>query len=69
MQSKLDEAEKEGKKYILQDDKSGYFRIIACKDFSDVKKGEFGGLIESEKNLSHKGNCWLYENAHAVDNA
>ena len=38
-------------------------RIIALKDFSDVKKGEEGGLIEKEENLSHEGDCWVYDNA------
>jgi UDP-3-O-[3-hydroxymyristoyl] glucosamine N-acyltransferase len=42
---------------------------MACKDFSDVKKGEFGGLIESEKNLSHDGDCWVSKNAMVYDDA
>jgi len=38
-------------------------RIIALKDFSDVKKGDKGGLIAAERNLSQEGDCWVYENA------
>ena len=30
-------------------------RIQALKDFGNVKKGEVGGYIESEENLSQKG--------------
>ena len=32
-------------------------RIKALNDFSDVHKGDLGGYIESEDNLSSKGNC------------
>ena len=52
------------KKYKLVKEEEGtLFRIIALRDFSDVKKGERGGLIQSEDNLSHEGDCWVYENA------
>jgi hypothetical protein len=36
------------------------YRIQALKDFGDIKKGDFGGWIEKEDNLSHEGNCWVY---------
>ena len=39
------------------------YRIKALKDFHNVKEGEFGGYIESEKNLSQEGNAWVYGNA------
>ena len=39
------------------------YRIEALKDFAGVKKGDKGGYIESEKNLSQEGNCWVYEEA------
>ena len=39
------------------------YRIRALKDFSDVKKGDLGGYIEKEDNLSHEGNCWVYDSA------
>lgn len=38
-------------------------RIKAIKDFGDVKKGEIGGWIEKEENLSQKGNVWVCGNA------
>lgn len=39
------------------------YRIRALKDFSDVKKGQYGGYVESEENLSQTGNCWIYDNS------
>ena len=44
-------------------------RIEALKDFADIKKGDKGGFIESEKNLSQKDNCWIYNNAIIYENA
>lgn len=44
-------------------------RINALKDFVDVKKGDKGGFIEDEHNLSHDGNSWVYGNAMVFDNA
>jgi hypothetical protein len=34
-------------------------RIRALKDFGLVRKGELGGFVESEENLSSKGDCWI----------
>ena len=45
------------------------YRIKALKDFDDVNKGQLGGYIESEKNLSQEGNCWVYDNAMVYNNA
>ncbi|WP_375677073.1 hypothetical protein, partial [Bartonella sp. AP88XZML] len=51
------------------------YRIKALKDFADVKAGTLGGFIEKEDNLSHDGNCWVYDealvfkNGHVYDNA
>lgn len=45
------------------------YRIKALKDFGYVKAGELGGYIQSEKNLSHEGDCWIYGNAKVLDNA
>jgi conserved hypothetical protein len=39
------------------------YRIRALKDFSDVKKGDLGGYVESEYNLSQFGNCWIYDDS------
>ena len=35
------------------------YQIEALKDFSDIKKGDLGGWIEKESNLSQQGNCWV----------
>jgi len=50
------------KKYKTEQE-GKWLRIIALKDFSDVKKGDRGGLIDNEENLSHEGGCWVYDNA------
>lgn len=39
------------------------YRIRALKNFGDVRKGDIGGWVESEKNLSQKGLCWIYDDA------
>lgn len=54
--------------YINYRDKTLY-RIRALRSFDDVRKGELGGYIESENNLSHDGNCWVYDNARVVHEA
>ena len=50
------------KKYELVPE-GNLFRIRAVKDFSNVKKGDLGGLVEDGLILSHKGDCWIYDNA------
>lgn len=45
------------------------YRIRALIDFGDVKAGDLGGYVESENNLSHDGNAWVYGNAWVSDNA
>lgn len=45
------------------------YRIKALKDFGDVKKGDFGGYVEHPDNLSHRGNCWIYDKAKVYDDA
>ena len=45
------------------------YRIEALKDFNDVKKGDKGGFIENEKNLSQRGDCWIYDNAKVLGEA
>lgn len=43
------------------------YRIQALRDFSDVKKGDLGGFVESEGNLSQEGDCWIYDMAQAME--
>lgn len=62
------------KKYKLTDETievngKTLYRIEALKDFSNVKKGDKGGFIEKEENLSHLGSAWVYDNAKVFDNA
>ena len=58
------------KKYeLIPSDIEGLFRIKALKDFNDVKNGDIGGYVESEKNLSQYDDCWIYDNAIVLDNA
>jgi len=52
-------------KYKLTDetieaDGCSLHRIEALRDFGEVKAGDLGGFIESESNLSHTGNAWVY---------
>lgn len=54
---------------LIKSDNEGLFRIKALRNFSDVKKGDIGGYVESECNLSHCGDCWIYGNAIVRGNA
>ncbi|WP_044470423.1 hypothetical protein [Mannheimia massilioguelmaensis] len=52
------------------------YQIEALKDFEikrewalQVKKGDLGGYIEKESNLSQKGNCWITKAVYVLDNA
>ena len=60
------------KKYKLTEESIDFrgttlYRIEALKDFGDVKKGDKGGFVESENNLSQEGDCWIYDNAKVYD--
>ena len=63
------------KKYeMLKDDtiifnERTLYRIRLLKDIDLVRAGTLGGYIEREENLSHKGNCWVYDNAKVFGNA
>jgi carbonic anhydrase/acetyltransferase-like protein (isoleucine patch superfamily) len=62
------------KKYVLTDETIEVcchilYRIKALRDFGDVNKGDLGGFIEKEENLSHKGDCWVYGNAKVYGDA
>lgn len=39
------------------------YRIKAIKSFSDIKEGDLGGYIASEKCLWDFGDCWVTDNA------
>ena len=54
---------------LIPSDIEGLFRVKALKDFNNVKKGDIGGYIQSEINLSQLGDCWIYDNAKVYDNA
>lgn len=45
------------------------YRIRALKDFSTIKKGDLGGWVEKEGNLSQEGDCWVYDNAMVYGDA
>ena len=62
------------KKYILTEETKvahgrTLHRIKAVRDFNNVKNGDLGGFIESEVNLSHETNAWVYNNAMVFGNA
>ena len=62
------------KKYKLTEESIIYFgrtlyRIEALKDFGNVKKGDKGGYVEKENNLSQEGDCWIYGNVEVFGNA
>ena len=62
------------KKYKLTDEIIDFegrklHRIEALKDFSDVKKGDKGGFVESEDNLSQDGDCWIHDDAMVYSSA
>src|SRR5574344_2466422 len=64
----------EEKKYELTDEILEWHghilhRIKALKDFSHVKKGDLGGWIEKEDNLSQDFDCWVYDDAKVFENA
>jgi hypothetical protein len=44
-------------------------RVIALRDFADVKKGDIGGRIQSKENLSHEGDAQVSGNAQVYGDA
>ena len=70
MDSKIEQV----KKYELTTESKDYFghklfRIRALISFKFVAKGELGGFVESEKNVSHSGNAWVSGDARVYGNA
>ena len=62
------------KKYELTKNKFEFegkilYQIRALKDFRDVKKGDLGGFVASEANLSQEDGCWIHECAKVFDEA
>ncbi|WP_254473269.1 MULTISPECIES: hypothetical protein [unclassified Bartonella] len=62
------------KKYELTDETTEVngttlYRIRALKDFRGVKKGDLGGFIEHEGNLSHDYGCWVGDEAKVYGDA
>lgn len=45
------------------------YRIKALRDFGTIRKGDIGGWVETEHNLSHEGNCWIHDNAYVINKA
>lgn len=46
------------------------YRIVALRNIGDrVKAGDKGGYIESENNLWHFCDAWVYDNAKVYGNA
>lgn len=39
------------------------YQVMATMNFGSVKKGERGGRVELEENLSQEGDCWIYPGA------
>ena len=72
-----------GNKYELTEETMEYdghtlHRIKALKSFRTLKndywgytinKGDLGGWVESEKNLSQEGNCWIRDNSKVYGEA
>lgn len=48
---------------------STLYRIEALRDFCQVRKGDLGGWIEKEDNLSQRGTCWVFDDAMVFQNA
>ena len=45
-------------------------RVVALRDFGgNVKKGDVGGIVDGEHNLSHYGDCWVFCDARVSENA
>jgi predicted acyltransferase (DUF342 family) len=58
------------KKYELVDaDANKHIRIRALRSFADVKKGQMGGYVSGEHNLSHEGDCWIDSSSTVCGNA
>lgn len=52
-------------KYAIRSDG----RIVALRNFGDIREGDVGGFIDTEFNLSHNGSCWVADDAWAGNGA
>lgn len=62
------------KKYKLTEESINFngiilYRIESIKDFGNISKGQKGGFVESERNLSQYDNAWVYGDAKVSGNA
>jgi hypothetical protein len=60
-------------KYTILEDKKKrlpdgtfVYRIKSLHDFGTIKAGTLGGYVSDGENLSHRGNCWIADNAIAT---
>lgn len=56
-------------KYELYRKEGGFWRIRALRSFGSVRKGDLGGFVRYEYNLSQSGNCWVGGNAKVFEDA
>ena len=57
------------KKYKILKTGKNKGRIKALRSFMNVSKGAVGGFVEKEENLSHEGDCWVFDSAKVFGNA
>lgn len=62
------------KKYFLTDETKQLLgrtlhRIQAVRTFSVIQEGQKGGWVEKESNLSHNGDCWVFDDAMVLGDA
>ena len=46
-----------------------FYLSLSRTNRSSIAVGTVGGYIENEANLSHEGNCWVFENGLVMDDA
>lgn len=54
---------------IVNEEGITLYRIKALKDFENVKRGDLGGFVQGEWNLSQEGNAWVGGDAQVFDDA
>ena len=55
--------------YLYDENHNKVYQIRALKAFGNIRKGQLGGYIAHERNLSQTGDCWVYENAEVSEDA